>query len=126
MLIAALVFLVLTVVTIVFQLALAAGAPWGELTWGGKFPGALPARMRAAAVFSALLLAAFGVVVAVRAGLLTAGWAPLSRRLIWAIVAYCAVGVLANAATPSKWERRIWLPVVLALLLSSVVLALQA
>jgi len=122
---AALVFFVLTAVTVGFQLALAAGAPWGKLTWGGRFPGILPAPMRAAAAFSALLLTGFSLIVAVRAGLLTFAWAPLSRTLIWAVVAYCALGVLANAATPSKWERRIWLPVVVAMLGTSLLVAFR-
>lgn len=120
---AAVVFLVLTAAAVLFQLALAAGAPWGRLTWGGKFPGTLPARMRGVAVFSALLLVAFGIIVAAHAGLVTAGWVPRPLALIWVIVVYCALGVLANAATTSKWERRIWLPVVGAMLVSSLLVA---
>ncbi|MDB4887018.1 MAG: hypothetical protein JWN79_2456, partial [Gemmatimonadetes bacterium] len=33
--VAARIFLVLTAVVVAFQLALAAGAPWGDLTMGG-------------------------------------------------------------------------------------------
>ena len=121
---AAPVFIVLTAIVVVFQLALAFGAPWGRLSWGGRFPGTLPTSMRALALFSVVLLLGFAVVVAVRAGLLAASWAPQSRMLIWIVVAYCSIGVLANAATPSPWERRIWLPVVLAMLASSLVVAI--
>ena len=53
-------FVTLTLFVVLFQLALAAGAPWGELTMGGAFPGQLPPRMRVAAFASGLLLAAFG------------------------------------------------------------------
>jgi hypothetical protein len=113
-------------VTIAFQLALAAGAPWGTLTWGGRFPGRLPTTMRAVAMFSALLLSAFGAIVAGRGELLPAGWVPQSGTWIWLVVAYCAVGVLANATTPSTWERRVWLPIVLGMLGSSLVVALTA
>jgi hypothetical protein len=123
--IAAFIFLAVTSVTVVFQLALAAGAPWGKLTWGGKFAGRLPPSMRAVAMFSALLLAAFGMVVAIRAGLVARQWARPSRTLIWVVVLYCVVGAIANAVTPSRWERRIWLPVVLVMLATVVVVAVS-
>ena len=121
--IAARVFLVLTGVVVAFQLALVAGAPWGELTMGGAFPGRLPPRMRFAALGSAVLLAAFGAIVAARAGLALPGWERASRRLIWAVVAYAVVGVVLNAATPSAGERAVWLPVALVLAACALVVA---
>lgn len=121
---AAVLFLVLTGATVLFQIALMAGAPWGSLTWGGKFPGVLPARMRGAALLSALLLSSFAIIIAHRAGLLTGAPVPRSELLSWVVVGYCGIGVLANAATPSKWERRIWLPVVIGMLCSSLIVAM--
>ena len=115
----------LALIVAVFQLALALGMPWGKLTWGGKFPGALPTHMRAVALISFVLLVAFCVIVSTRAGVLLSEWQPISRILIWVVVAYCALGVIANAATPSRWERRIWLPVVIAMLVSSVIVGLS-
>lgn len=106
-----------------FQFALACGAPWGRLTWGGQFPGRLPARMRIVAVVSAVLLLSFIVIVQVRAGLIAPLWQPISRKLIWIVVAYCGAGAIANAITPSRWERIVWLPVVIALLVTSVLTA---
>jgi cell division protein FtsW (lipid II flippase) len=122
-LIAAILFSVLAAATACFHLALALGAPWGTLTWGGRFPGRLPAAMRAVAVVSAGLLLAFGVVVSSRAGVALAEWQVLSRKLVWIVVTYCALGVVANTITPSRWERVLWLPVVLAMLVCSVVVA---
>jgi hypothetical protein len=46
--------------------------------------------------------------------------------LIWVAVAVSALSVLLNAITRSTGERRIWLPVALTLLLSSVTVALTA
>jgi hypothetical protein len=120
---AALVFSTLTMLAVGFQLAVAAGLPWGALTWGGRFPGRLPISMRAVAVISALLLSAFALVVAVRAGILWPRWDPASRVLVWVVVGYCALGVVANTATPSKSERQLWLPVVLLMLASSLLVA---
>lgn len=121
--VAAYVFNALVTVVILFQIALALGAPWGELTWGGRFQGALPASMRVACVFSALLMLAFGMVVSVRAGLLLSKWRATSRKLVWVVALYCALGVIANGITPSYWERMIWLPVVVILLACCVIVA---
>jgi hypothetical protein len=112
---AAKIFLLLTVLAAAFQLALAAGAPWGELTMAGAFPGQLPLRMRAVAIGSAVLLAGFGGIVAARAGLALPRWRQASRRLIWAVAAYMLVEVVLNGATPSVRERALWLPVTLVL-----------
>lgn len=123
---AAKVFLALTVLIVAFQLALAAGAPWGELTMGGAFPGQLPLRMRAAALVSAALLMGLGAIVTARSGLALATWHRTSRRLIWGVVAYTVVGVILNAATPSARERALWLPVVIALAVCAVIVARSA
>ena len=121
--IAARVFGGLTACAMLFQIALAAGLPWGELAWGGAFPGVLPAAMRVASLGSALLLLVFALVVLVRAGLIQSRWKGACAKLIWVVVAYCAVGVIANAITPSFWERVIWVPVTLALLVCSLIVA---
>jgi cell division protein FtsW (lipid II flippase) len=119
-------FLTLTAVVVAFQLALAAGVPWGELTMGGAYPGRLPLPMRAVAVLSAALLASVGAVVAARAGLALPRWQPAARRLIWAVVAYMLVGVVLNAMTPSPRERALWLPVTAVLAVCALVVARAA
>ncbi len=120
---AAKIFVVLSAVVVGFQLAVAAGAPWGALTMGGAFPGRLPPRMRAAAVASAVLWLAFAAVIAARAGLALPRWRGASRRLSWVVVAVTLAGVALNAATPSPWERVLWLPVTLALAACALVVA---
>lgn len=121
--IAARIYVAVTGVVVLFQLALAVGAPWGELTMGGAFRGQLPPQMRAAAVGSAVLLSAFCVIVASRAGLAFARWRRASRRLIWLVVAYAVVGVALNALTPSPRERALWLPVTVVLAVCAVLVA---
>ena len=123
--VATMVFSALVLVVVVFQLALAAGMPWGRLTWGGKFSGTLPVYMRVVALVSAGLLVGFGLIVSIRAGVMFPEWQPMSRTLIWVVVTYCALGVLANAATSSRWERRLWLPVVFGMLVSSVIVGMS-
>ena len=40
---------------VAFQVALAAGAPWGEVSWGGGHVGVLPEQLRVASGVSAVL-----------------------------------------------------------------------
>jgi lysylphosphatidylglycerol synthetase-like protein (DUF2156 family) len=112
---AARLFGIVVLLIVAFQLALAAGAPWGSLAMGGAFPGQLPPPMRVAAVVQALVLLLFGAIVAARAGLVLPGWRAASRKLVWVVVAYSIVGVVLNTITPSAWERALWLPMTLVL-----------
>jgi hypothetical protein len=120
---AARLFGALVLLVAAFQLALAAGAPWGALAMGGQFPGRLPAAARAAAVVQAAMLLLFGAIVAARAGLALARWRRASRKLVWVVVAYTVVGVVLNAITPSPKERALWLPVTLVLCACAVAVA---
>jgi len=123
---AALVFAALTAGVVVFQLALAAGAPWGTYAMGGAFPGRYPPGMRVAAVIQALLLAVVALIVLSCAGLV---WPDLTAGvpwIIWLIVALSALGVAMNVASRSAGERRLWVPVTIVLLVCSVVVALTA
>jgi len=122
---AAVVFSVLTGFVMVFQIALLFGAPWGELTLGGKYPGALPGRARLIPLVSALLLIGFAVVIVSRAGLAFPGIRDASGYLVWVVVAYCALGCVANAITPSRRERRLWLPVVIMMCIFAVIVAVS-
>ncbi|HPG60965.1 MAG TPA: hypothetical protein PK586_03090 [Casimicrobium sp.] len=57
--IAALLFVAASCVVGVFQIALALGAPWGELTLGGRWRGSLPLAVRLIPLLSVALLALF-------------------------------------------------------------------
>lgn len=116
-------FSAMTLLAVAFHLALALGMPWAEASWGGKYSGHLPPRMRVASVASAGLLVVLALVVLTRAGVLLPQWFELSRKAIWVVVAYCAVAVLAHIVTPSKWERIVWLPVVVILFVTALLVA---
>jgi hypothetical protein len=121
--IAARLYVVLVTCTILFQIALAAGMPWGEFAWGGSHPGTLPRQLRIASGASVAVLLVLAFVVLVRAGLLMQPWKHRARQLIWVVVGYGALGVVANAITPSAWERIVWLPVTILLLVASLIVA---
>ena len=123
--IAAIVFCALTAGVVIFQLALAAGAPWGQIAMGGKYPGRLPTPMRVAAVIQAFVLLGLGAIVLTRAGLIFPQWFAASTWLIWFVVAFSALSLVLNLITPSKRERMIWAPVAAVMLLCSVTVAMS-
>jgi hypothetical protein len=123
--IAALVFAVVAVGVIGFQLALALGAPWGRYAMGGAFPGRFPPAMRVAAAIQAVLIALLAVIVSSAVGLALPGLAVTFPWLVWVVVVVSGLAVLLNAISRSAGERRIWLPVALVLLVSSLLVALD-
>jgi hypothetical protein len=122
---AAHIFAVLIFITILFQLALAAGAPWGSLAMGGKHPGRFPSSMRIGAVVQAIILGLLAVIVYTRAGILLPHWYVVSKTAIWFVVAISALSTVLNLITPSKWERILWAPVAIIMLACSLMVALQ-
>jgi hypothetical protein len=122
---AALLYASISAGVVVFQIALAAGAPWGAYAMGGAFPGQFPPMLRLAALVQATLIVGMAVVVMARAGLLLPGWSGVSRWLIWIIVTFAALSFVLNLFTPSAGERALWAPVALILLISSALVALK-
>ncbi|MFC0133460.1 hypothetical protein [Massilia eurypsychrophila] len=118
---AAVLFAFLTLAVVVFQLALVSGAPWGEFTLGGKYPGKLPRPIRIVSIFSAILLIAFAAIVLARAGIAFKSIRESSHWMVWGVIGYCVVGTVLNLKTPSRRERALWSPVVMLMLLSSLI-----
>ncbi|WP_419320208.1 hypothetical protein ACN2C7_04965 [Caulobacter sp. ErkDOM-E] len=106
--IAGLAFAALMSLVVLFQIALILGAPWGHLTLGGQWSGALPLKVRVIPVISILLLLAMTRIALGASGLRTP-WGP--RWLIWLVCAYMALGITMHIVTPSAAERMLWLPV---------------
>jgi cytochrome bd-type quinol oxidase subunit 2 len=121
---AALVFCVAAIGVIGFQVALALGAPWGAYAMGGTFPERLPPAMRVAAVVQAVAIAFLALIVLSAAGLASPSLVQELPWLVWLPVAFSAVSLGLNAASRSAGERRIWVPVALVLLASSLAVAL--
>jgi hypothetical protein len=126
--VAGIVALILLAVLIVFQLALALGAPWGRAAYGGQHAGVLPTQFRVASVVAAVVWAGIALVVARRAGLwvwspLPVSWLPV---VVWIVVGLMVIAVVMNAITPSALERAIWLPFSLVLFASTLTIAITA
>lgn len=120
---AASVYAIVSVGVIAFQLALAAGAPWGEFAMGGAYPGQFPPELRVAAVVQALILALLALVVLARAGVALPGWSRMAHKAIWFVVAFSVISLILNSITPSARERAIWAPVALVMVICSVTVA---
>lgn len=103
----ALAYVGLAALPVAMHLAVAAGAPLGRLTVGGRFAGRLPPAWRGLALVQAALLALMAGAVLARAGLGASALAPL----FWPTVAVTVLSLAANAASPSRPERLLWTPV---------------
>ncbi len=123
--IAAQIYLFFTFLVVLFQMAMAAGAPLGHLAMGGKYPGQFPPKLRVAAIVQMLLLIGLGGIIAVRAGIWADPWFELSQNLIWVVVAVNGLSLIGNLATPSKFERILWAPVTAIMLFCASFVALS-
>ncbi len=104
----------------VFQLCLAAGAPWGAAAWGGADPGQLSAELRVASAFAACFWLLAALTALARAGIAASPVSyAFSRYGTWALTALLAVGAVMNGASQSHWERFGWAPFVFGLALLS-------
>lgn len=124
--VAAITYAIVSLGVIAFQLALAAGAPWGAYAMGGAFPGQFPPTLRIAAIIQAVLLAGMAAVILARAGLILPRWSRVSRWLAWVVVAFATASLVLNLITPSAGERAIWAPTAFLLLLSSATVAFSS
>lgn len=125
--VAAIVAAVLFAGLVLFQLALALGAPWGRAAYGGQ-NAELSTQLRIMSAIAAVVWSGVALVVLKRAGFdlwapLPAAWVPVA---IWVVVALLAVAIVMNAITPSALERAIWLPVTILLFGSTLTVAIAA
>ena len=105
--IAAILYILITVVVIFFQLFLVLGAPWGEFTQGGRNKGTLPISGRISAAISIPILVFMASSISSVVGL-APNW---SIRTAYITLALQGVTAVFNLITPSLKERRLWGPV---------------
>ena len=105
--IAAILYILITVVVIFFQVFLVLGAPWGEFTQGGRHKGTLPISGRISAAVSIPILVFMAASISSVVGLVP-NW---SIRTAYITLALQGVTAVFNLITPSLKERRLWGPV---------------
>ena len=114
-------------VIVVFEAALTLGAPLGAAALGGTHPGRLPDALRLATGAGGLVWLVAALIVLARGGrALVPVPEAISRVGTWVVVGLLGVGVLANLASTSPWERFGWAPYTLALLALGIVVARSA
>ena len=123
---AALIQAVVALGVVAFQLALVAGAPWGEYTMGGQSKGRLPRSLRAGAGVSAVIMLAQAGHYLAQAGALP----PLLDRnassvVNWIWFGFSIVGLIMNSISRSRKERDIWVPVLLVSTVCTLLVALN-
>ncbi len=96
---------------VLLQLALALGAPWGELAWGGGTPGVLPKKQRIASAVSVVVLLVASLFVFDLAGVIQFAPNWLSILVAWALFVAFFVSTGLNWFSKSKTERRVMAPV---------------
>jgi hypothetical protein len=100
--VAAYIYATISAGVVVFQLALAAGVPWGAYAMGGAFPGQFPPALRIAALVQAAVLIGMAGVVLVRAEILLPQWFRISHRLVWGVVGFAALSAVAIDYAPNR------------------------
>lgn len=105
------------------QVAVACGAPWGRLVWGGQHR-VLPRRLRIASAASVVLYAVFAWVLLARAGVLPGQDAVFIVVAAWVLFGYFTLGLVMNLASRSRLERWVMTPTCLVLALLTLVVAL--
>jgi hypothetical protein len=99
----------------VFEIALAAGAPWGHAAWGGAHAH-LSAAQRTGSAVAVVVWAAAALIVLGRAGLWSVGRRTrLFRWGTWFLAGVSGIAALMNFASHSHWENLIFGPAALVL-----------
>lgn len=121
--IAAILFAVVIGVLVVFQLALAFGAPWGRFAWGGRHPGVLPVGYRIGSGISVLVYAVLALLALDLGGVIDVVPDAASQVGMWVVFGFLALGGILNAISRSKPERYVMTPVALVLAILAFVVA---
>jgi len=119
----ALALTVVLFVLAVFQLALALGAPFGRFAWGGQHR-VLPGRLRIGSLISIVIYAVIAVIALDRVGAIDVLPDMFAVIAMWVVFAYFAVGIFLNAASRSKPERYVMVPVTIVLTVLSFFIAM--
>jgi hypothetical protein len=112
--------------TALFQIAIVLGAPLGEYSYGGRTQGKLPSRYRFSSVVSSALLFAIAAHYLAVLGVLEAILPSNMFQVVnWVLVGFAAMAALLNNITRGKKEKQLWGGVTVAILLASIIVAVN-
>lgn len=107
-----------------FQAVLAGGSPLGRFAWGGQHE-ILPAGLRLGSIAAILIYALVASLFLQKAALAAIWPADWIGAAVWIVAGYFALGIALNALSRSRSERLVMTPVVMALFILSLVLAVH-
>jgi len=110
---AAILYALIIALVVLFQVCLIFGAPWGQITQGGRYEGSLPVGGRVVATLSVPTLIFMAASIISAAGLVP-NWADWTA---YAAIAVQALSTTLNWITPSQKERFLWGPITSIMLL---------
>lgn len=119
------IYILLLVFTIIFQMGVLFGKQWGEYTMGGYHKGKLPWPLRFNAIISISILIFIAIVIMQKVELIST-YFYIGDSLIWFIVVFNSLAFFMNTITQSKKEKKLWQPITGIMLLISVIVALFA
>jgi hypothetical protein len=119
----ALVLTVILAALAVFQAALILGAPLGRFAWGGQHD-VLPPRLRIGSAVSVVIYTLVSLIAWDRVGAIDLFPSPFSEVAMWVVFAYFVLGILMNAVSRSRSERRVMVPTCIILAALSFVIAM--
>mgnify|MGYP006203838115 CR=1 FL=1 len=112
--------------TALFQLAIVLGAPIGEYAYGGQHKGKLPIGYRLGSVMSFFLMLAFAGHYVAQLDLVPQLLGQAGNQITnWVLVGFSALSALVNNITRSQKETRLWGGITIAMLLASLLVALD-
>ncbi len=124
--VASLIVVVISLGVFAFQIALVAGAPWGEYTMGGQNKGTLPTQLRVGAAVSAVIMLAQAGHYLAQAGVLPQLLGPSWNTVVnWIWFGFTVAGLIMNSISRSKKERNTWVPVLLVSTICTLLVALN-
>ena len=124
--VASLIVVVISLGVFAFQIALVAGAPWGEYTMGGQNKGTLPTQLRVGAAVSAVIMLAQAGHYLAQAGVLPQLLDPSWNTVVnWIWFGFTVAGLIMNSISRSKKERNTWVPVLLISTICTLLVALN-
>lgn len=106
-----------------FQVALAAGAPFGHFAWGGQHR-VLPTGQRLGSVASVAVYTVIAMVALDRAGRIDLLPELASRIGMWVVFGFFALSIVGNSMSRSRPERSAMVPTTALLALLSLLVAL--
>lgn len=124
--VASLIVVVISLGVFAFQIALVAGAPWGEYTMGGQNKGTLPTQLRVGAAVSAVIMLAQAGHYLAQAGVLPQLLDPSWNTVVnWIWFGFTVAGLIMNSISRSKKERNTWVPVLLVSTICTLLVAMN-